>query len=76
MCIFAKLPYISNQNNRIAYWEEITTDGELDKSCIVEEPQNIDPRGFMLFNRNVRRDLKKGINQGLVNTDFKYQYET
>ena len=76
LCIFAKLPYISNQNNRIAYWEEITTDGELDKSCIVEEPQNIDPRGFMLFNRNVRRDLKKGINQGLVNTDFKYQYET
>ena len=75
LCIFAKLPYISYQNNRIAYWEEVNAENELDKSCIVEEPQNIDLRGFTSFSRNVRRDLRKGIKQGLVHTDFKYQYE-
>ena len=75
LCICGKLPYISNQNNRIAYWKEVTSDNELDKSCIVEEPQTIDVKGFTRYNRNVRRDLRKGINQGLVNTEFKYHYE-
>ena len=75
LCIFAKLPYISNQNNRIAYWEEVTSENELDKSCVVEEPRDIDVRGFTRYSRNVRRDLRKGINQGLVHTDFKYEYE-
>jgi predicted dehydrogenase len=75
LCIFAKLPYISHQNNRIAYWEEVTAENELDKSCIVEEPKVIDKSGFTRFGRNVRRDLKKGINQGLIHTDFKYQYQ-
>ena len=75
LCIFAKLPYISYQNNRIARWEEVNSENELDKSCIVEEPQDIDLKGFTRFSRNVRRDLRKGMNQGLVHTDFKYQYE-
>ena len=75
LCIFAKLPYISNQNNRIAYWEEIKSENELDKSCVVEEPRDIDVRGFTRYSRNVRRDLRKGINQGLVHIDFKYEYE-
>jgi len=75
LCICGKLPYISNQNNRIAYWKEVTSENEVDKSCIVEEPQDIDIKGFMRYNRNVRRDLRKGINQGLGNTEFKYHYE-
>ena len=75
LCIFAKLPYISNQNNRVAYWEEVTSENETDQSCEVKAPQNLDVKGFTSYNRNVRRDLKKGINQGLVNTDFKYQFD-
>jgi predicted dehydrogenase len=75
LCIFAKLPYISDQKHRIINWDEVTPENELNNSCIVEEPQNIDVRGFTRFNRNVRRDLNKGKNQGLIHKDLKYQYK-
>ncbi|MFW9951188.1 MAG: hypothetical protein ACFFKA_13800, partial [Candidatus Thorarchaeota archaeon] len=75
LCIFAKLPYISNQRNRIVFWEDVSTENEINKSCVVEEPIFKDRSGFPRFNRNVRKDLKKGVNAGLINTEFKYQYE-
>ena len=75
LSIFAKMPYISNQQNRIVNWEEITVENEDKGFCAVEEPKNIDPRGYNAFFRRKKADLKKGINQGLKNTVFKYQYE-
>ncbi len=75
LCIFAKMPYISNQRNRIVLWKEVSAENEINKSCVVEEPKFEDRSGFPRFNRNLRKDLKKGINQGLINTEFKYQYD-
>jgi predicted dehydrogenase len=75
LCIFAKLPYISNQRKAIVPWEEVSAESETDKSCLVEEPKFEDRSGFPRFNRNVRKDLKKGINQGLTITEFKYQFD-
>jgi predicted dehydrogenase len=75
LSIFAKMPFISNQRNKIVVWEEISSENEINGSCLVEEPKFLDRSGFPRFNRNVRKDLKKGITQGLVNTKFKYQYE-
>jgi predicted dehydrogenase len=75
LCIFAKMPFISKQSKKIVFWEEISTENETNKLCVVEEPIFEDRSGFPRFNRNVRKDLKKGITQGLVNTDFKYEYD-
>jgi hypothetical protein len=69
------MPYISNQQNRIVNWEEITVENEDKGFCAVEEPKNVDPRGLNEFYKRKKADLKKGINQGLKNTVFKYQYE-
>jgi len=75
LCVFAKMPYISSQQKRIVYWEEINAENEEDKSCVVEEPLDADPNGLTAFYRRKRKDFKKGINQGLEHTDFKYQYD-
>jgi predicted dehydrogenase len=75
LCIFAKMPYISYQQKRIVYWNEITPENEENKSCIVEEPLNLDESGLTKFFRRKRDDFRKGIKSGLENKIFKYQYE-
>ncbi|TFG15664.1 MAG: Gfo/Idh/MocA family oxidoreductase [Promethearchaeota archaeon] len=75
LCIFAKMPYISNQRGETVYWEEITPDNEETGSCDVEAPPDAHGRGNTKFSIRKRRDMKKGIKQGLEYTDFNYCYD-
>ncbi|MFX1358627.1 MAG: Gfo/Idh/MocA family protein [Promethearchaeota archaeon] len=75
LCIFAKMPYVSYQENRIVNWEEISSKNEEKGICLVKNPENLDGRGHSLMFRRKRKDLRKGISQGLKNTNFKYQYD-
>lgn len=75
LCILAKLPYISQQQKRSVFWEEITIESEKDRSCIVETPEKIDPSRLHKYHTRKRKDLRKGIKEGLIHNEFKYQYE-
>ncbi|MFX1446725.1 MAG: Gfo/Idh/MocA family protein [Promethearchaeota archaeon] len=75
LSIFAKMPFISTQQNRIVRWDEITPENEQNGYCNVKEPVEIDGRIFRKFLKSMRMDLKKGIQEGLKNKEFKYQYE-
>jgi len=75
LCIFAKMPYISQQQKRPIYWEEITIENEQNMECVVEQPENQDASGLARYNRMKNRDLRKAIREGLKHQQFKYQYE-
>lgn len=75
LCIFAKMPYISSQQNRPVYWHEITPENEKNQSCIVESPVDVDGNTIRKYFRRIRLDLNRGVKGGLVHKDFKYQYE-
>ena len=75
LCIFGKLPYISTQEKRIVRWEEITSENEQNGSCSVKELVGVDGGTFIKYLKRIRKDLNKGIQEGLEHKDFKYQYE-
>ena len=75
LCIFAKMPYISQQQNRSVLWEEITPENEDNRSCVVEEPIDADQSGLTNFYRRKMKDLRKGIKQGLKHKKFIYEFE-
>ena len=75
LCIFAKMPYISQQQKRPIYWEEITIENEQNRECVVEQPENQDASGLAKYNRMKNRDMRKAIKEGLKHQQFKYQYE-
>ena len=75
LCIFAKMPYISQQQNKPVFWEDMTIENEQNKSCKVIEPIDLDQSGLTKYSRRSKADLRKGIKQGLENRVFKYQYE-
>ncbi|MFX0004814.1 MAG: Gfo/Idh/MocA family protein [Candidatus Hermodarchaeota archaeon] len=72
LCIFAKMPHISYQQNRTVFWDEISVESEKDQSCVVEDPIKVDGAIFTKFLRNVRADLKKGVKEGLNHKKLKY----
>jgi len=75
LCIFGKMPYISNQEKRIVRWDEFTAESEGKGDCIVEAPPLSLARGLSKFYMRKKRDLSKGIKQGLNKTNFKFEYE-
>jgi len=75
LCIFAKMPYISQIHKRPIYWEEITIEKEQIGECVVQQPENLDASGLVKFNRRKKRDLSNAIKEGLKHQQFKYQYE-
>lgn len=75
LCICAKMPYISQQKKRSVFWEEITPESEKDRSCIVETPKEMDPSKLHKYFSRKKKDLRKGIKEGLIHKEFKYQYE-
>lgn len=72
LCIFAKMPHISYQQNRIVFWEEISVESEKDQSCIVEKPMDVDGAIYRKFLRNIRLDFKKGVKEGLEHKVLKF----
>ena len=77
LCIFAKMPYISHQQKRDIYWEEITPENEANRSCVVE-PFFKKGKGIVKgisFLRRSGKDFKKGKKQGLEHKKFKYDYQ-
>jgi len=75
LCIFAKMPYISHQKKRIVYWKDITPENEIKGECKVEPPSEQAKGSLTKYFRQIRADLKKGIEKGLKHSIFKYQYE-
>jgi len=75
LVIFGKMPYISQQEERIVNWDEFSAESEKEGVCLVEPPPAELSRGMSKYNRRKRKDLKKGIEQGLEHTEFKYEYE-
>ena len=75
LCIFGKMPYISNQEGRPVFWEEISAENEDNQSCLVELPDDLDLKGYSKFFMRKKKDLKKGIQQGFQHKEFKYYYE-
>ncbi len=75
LCIFAKMPYISQQQKRSVYWEEITVESEQNGECVVKQPEIQDMSGLSKFNRMKKRDMRKGIRDGLKHQQFKFQYD-
>ena len=77
LCIFAKMPYISSQQQREVFWDEITPENEQNKSCVVEEyfsKRKMIGKGIGYL-RRVGKDLKKGRKQGLDHEKLKYEYD-
>jgi hypothetical protein len=76
LSIFAKMPYISDQDHRKVSWDEISPMGEASNSCIVEEffTKRSSIFRMLKYNWRVRKDRKKGEKQGLEHTDFEYDY--
>lgn len=72
LCIFAKMPYISYQQNRTVFWEDITAENESNKSCVIDNTMDVDGSIFRKFLRNIRLDFKKGVNEGLKHKELKY----
>lgn len=72
LCIFAKMPYISDQRRETVYWEEMTAENEEKGFCVVEKSKEADDRGLTKFSIRKNKDLRKGIKQGLIHQDFKY----
>lgn len=75
LCIFAKMPYVSTQKKRIIRWDEVTSENEQNGSCNVKEPVELDGGTLIKYLRSIRKDLKKGIQEGLQHKEFKYQYD-
>ncbi|MFX1444954.1 MAG: Gfo/Idh/MocA family protein [Promethearchaeota archaeon] len=75
LCIFAKMPYISNQRRNIVYWEEMTSENEDKGLCQVEDLSEGNGRGNTRFSIRKKRDMRKGIEQGLEHKDFNYEYD-
>ena len=75
LCIFGKMPYISNQESRIVKWDEFTAESEDRGECFIEAPPLSIKGGLSKFFVKKKRDLKKGIKQGLSIANFKYDYE-
>ena len=75
LCVFGKLPYISTQKKRIVRWDEITSENEQNGSCNVEELVDVDGGTYIKYLKRIRKDLKKGIQEGLEHKEFKYQYD-
>ena len=76
LCIFAKMPFISQQRKEEVNWNDVTSENEKNQSCIVETPKDLDESGMIKYYRRSRKDLKEGIKKGLEKKDFKYQYES
>ena len=77
LCIFAKMPYISSQQQREVSWNEITPENEQNKSCVVEDffsKRKVLGKGIGYL-RRVGKDLKKGVKQGLEHKKLKYEYD-
>ena len=72
LTIFAKMPYISDQQKRAIFWEEMTSENEKDRSCSVERPTDINGAGLHKYFMRVRRDFKKGIKEGSIQKELKY----
>ncbi|GAJ11683.1 unnamed protein product, partial [marine sediment metagenome] len=75
LCKFAKMPYISQQQKRPIFWEEMTPENEKNRSCAVETPLDLDESSLNKYHKRARRDLREGIKNGLKIKLFKYQYE-
>ena len=75
LCIFAKMPFISQQRKEEVNWNEVTSENEKNQSCLVEDPKDLDEFGMAKYYRRSRSDLKKGIKKGLEKKTFTYQYE-
>jgi len=75
LCIFAKMPFISQQRKEEVNWNDITSENEKNRSCIVETPKDLDESGMIKYYRRSRKDLKEGIKKGLEAKTFRYQYE-
>ncbi len=70
LCILAKMPYISYEQKRTVFWEEIITD---DQSCVVEKPMEVNGALYRNYLRNLRIDFKKGVKAGLKHKKLKYE---
>jgi predicted dehydrogenase len=76
LSIFAKMPYISNQEKREVRWEEITAKGEAEGTCLVEPffSKASSIYRMLKYNRKVKKDRKDGSKKGLKHTEFEYSY--
>ncbi len=75
LCVFAKMPFISQQRKEEVNWNEVTSRNEKNRSCIVETPKDLDGTGLFNYYKRTRKDLKEGVRKGLENKTFTYQYE-
>ena len=75
LSIFAKMAIISHQQKRSIFWEEITPENERNRSCLPEAPKDVNGSGLVKFFMRKRRDLRKGIKEGFIHKELKYQYE-
>ncbi|MGV9197794.1 MAG: Gfo/Idh/MocA family protein [Promethearchaeia archaeon] len=76
LCIFAKMPYISSQRKTNVTWDEITAEKEAKGSCLVE-PFFKKRKAFfraIKFLWRQRKDMRRGIKQGLRHEKLKYEY--
>ncbi len=73
LCVFGKMPYISQQDNRIVSWEEITAENEKNRSCVVKDPKAFDPRGLTKLYMKKKKDMRKGKKQGLEHYRLLFQ---
>ena len=76
LCKFAKMPYISHQEKREVFWDEISPESEENRSCLVEP---FFSKGKSLYRglrylRRKAKDFKKG-KKDLEHKKFKYEHQ-
>ncbi|MFX1501965.1 MAG: hypothetical protein ACFFDH_13460, partial [Promethearchaeota archaeon] len=72
LSIFAKMAHLSDQQKRVVKWEEITSENEGNQSCLVKAPKDINGANLHKFFARIRRDLRKGKKEGLIQNELKY----
>ena len=75
LCIFAKMPYISEQRREIVYWEEMTADNEEIGLCTVEKSEDVDKSELAKYNRRSKKDLRESMKKGLIHKKLEYDFD-
>ncbi len=75
LCVFAKMPQMSDQRRDTVYWDELTAENEEKGLCTIKNPEEADESGISKFFIRNNKDFRKGKKQGLIHKKLEFEYD-
>jgi predicted dehydrogenase len=75
LCIFGKMPYISDQRRETVYWDDMTAENESKGFCAIQKCEDAEQGGMAKYFSRKNKDMRKAIKQGLSHKKLEYYYE-